>query len=91
MTMMKRYWAAQLKVLSEIVKVCENHDIRWYEDSGTLIGAVRHGGYIPWDDDLDICMLRSDWVRFFDVAKEELPKEYKVLSLKTEPEHRECL
>ncbi|SFQ10841.1 Phosphorylcholine metabolism protein LicD [Butyrivibrio proteoclasticus] len=88
MTMMKRYWAAQLKVLSEIVKVCENHDIRWYVDCGTLIGAVRHGGYVPWDDDLDICMLRSDWVRFFDVAKEELPKEYKVLSLKTEPEYR---
>ena len=53
-SMMKRYWAAQLKVLSDVARVCKKHNIRWFADCGTLLGAVRHGGYIPWDDDLDI-------------------------------------
>ena len=57
--MMKRYWAAQLKVLHEIRAICARHDIPWYADYGSLIGAVRHGGYIPWDDDFDICMMHA--------------------------------
>ena len=83
-SMMKRYWAAQLKVLSDVARVCKKHNIRWFADCGTLLGAVRHGGYIPWDDDLDICMLRHDWLRFFEVAKAELPKEYCVINLDLE-------
>ena len=45
---MKRAWAAQLEVLEEIDKVCKKHNIRWFADCGTLLGAVRHRGYIPW-------------------------------------------
>ena len=86
-SMMKRYWAAQLKVLAEIDKVCKKHSIRWFADCGTLLGAVRHGGYIPWDDDLDICMLRHDWLRFFEIAKDELPENYCVLNLKLEKDY----
>lgn len=90
-SMMKRYWAAQIKVLSEIDKVCRKHDIRWFADCGTLLGAVRHGGMIPWDDDMDICMLRKDWLRFFEIAKDELPEEYCVLSLRTETEYENVI
>ncbi len=90
-SMMKRYWAAQIKVLSEIDRVCRKHGIRWFADCGTLLGAVRHGGMIPWDDDMDICMLRKDWVRFFEIAKEELPKEYCVLSLSHEAEYENVI
>lgn len=90
-SMIKRYWAAQLKMLSYIVKICDKYDIKWYADCGTLLGAVRHEGYIPWDDDLDICMLRSDWIRFFDVAKKELPEEFVVMVFKEEPEYREII
>ena len=90
-SMMKRYWAAQIKVLAEIDRVCKKHDIRWFADCGTLLGAVRHGGYIPWDDDLDICMLRHDWVRFFEVAGDELPDGYRILSLRLEPEYAQVI
>ena len=88
-TMMKRYWAAQLKVLSVIAGICKRHGINWFADYGTLMGAVRHGGYIPWDDDLDICMLRSDYARFFEAAKGELPEGYVIMTLDEQPEYRE--
>ncbi len=89
--MMKRYWAGQLKVLAEIDKICRKYSIRWFAIYGTLIGAVRHGGYIPWDDDLDICMLRSDYERFFEIAREELPDKYTVLDVRFEPEYDNML
>lgn len=85
--MMKRYWAGQLKVLSEIVKICDVHNIPWFVDYGTLIGAVRHGGFIPWDDDLDICMLREDYDLFVKYAEKELPEDYSILTLEKESEY----
>ncbi|MCR5602653.1 MAG: LicD family protein [Lachnospiraceae bacterium] len=83
-TMMKRYWAGQIKVLGEIDRVCRKHDIQWFATYGTLLGAVRHGGYIPWDDDLDICMMRKDYDRFFEVAVRDLPEEYSAINVKYE-------
>ena len=88
-TMMKRYWAVQLKVLSHIARICNEHNIKWYADYGTLIGTVRHEGYIPWDDDLDICMLRPDWLRFFEIAEKELPEEYEILTIGTQKGYSE--
>ena len=83
---LKRAWAAQLEVLAEIDKVCKRHNIRWFIDCGTLLGAVRHGGYIPWDDDMDICMLRDDLIKFNRVAPYELPKDYVILNMHKEDE-----
>ncbi len=88
-SMMKRYWACQLKVLSVIASICEKHNLRWFAEYGTMMGAVRHGGYIPWDDDLDICMLREDFEKFFEVAEVEAPKEYQFLTISRTPGYEE--
>lgn len=78
--LMKRAWAAQLEVLNDVAIICKRYGIKWFADCGTLIGAVRHGGFVPWDDDLDICMLREDYDRFVEIAKRELPEGYRVLN-----------
>jgi len=85
-SMIKCAWAAQLEVLEDITIVCQKYNIPYYAVSGTLLGAVRHGGFIPWDDDTDICMTRPDFDRFMAVAEKELPKGYFVLEIHHEKE-----
>ena len=75
-SMMKRSWAAQLEILKDVDEVCTKYGISYFADAGTLLGAVRHRGFIPWDDDLDICMMRKDYHRFISVAEKELPEGY---------------
>lgn len=87
-SMMKRAWAAQLVVLEKIDSICEKYGISYFADWGTLLGAVRHGGYIPWDDDLDIGMKRADYARFLSVAEKELPSGYRILNSRTNDEWR---
>ncbi len=64
----------ELKIANEIKCLCEKHNINYFIDYGTLLGAVRHQGFIPWDDDFDIGMLREDYDRFVVIAEKELPK-----------------
>ncbi len=78
---MKRYWASMLTVFEEVDRVCRKYGLKYYADYGTLIGAVRHGGFIPWDDDFDISMIREDYSTFLKVAPKELPEGYEVLSI----------
>ena len=67
---MKKVWAVQLDLLAEFARVCEKHNLRWWIDAGTLLGAVRHKGFIPWDDDVDVMMMRKDYKRLLEVANE---------------------
>ncbi|WP_198014939.1 LicD family protein [Oribacterium sp. NK2B42] len=80
--MMKRYWGAQLQILEDIDDLCQKYNIKYYCDCGTLLGAIRHGGFIPWDDDLDISLLRDDYNKLLDHAH-ELPENYTLLSWRT--------
>ena len=75
---MKTVWAAELEVLNEVATICATHDICWYAAYGTLLGAVRHQGFIPWDDDIDIWVRRKDYRRLLALLQNELPKEFVV-------------
>ena len=83
---MKRAWAAQLEVLEEVKRVCGILGIKFFADWGTLLGAVRHHGFIPWDDDMDIAMLRKDYMRFLSEAPALLEKYYEIKSVYNDPE-----
>lgn len=78
--MMKRAWAAHLKILSELQALFKKYGLIYFADFGTLLGAVRHRGIIPWDDDIDISMPRADFMKFIDHA-DELPDYLRVLSV----------
>ena len=74
--LMKRFWKAQLVVLKEIDRICVRHGLKWYASWGTCLGAARHGGFIPWDDDVDIEMPRKDYEIFKRCCATELEKPY---------------
>lgn len=81
---------AQLKmltILQEIDRICVKHNISWWICFGTLLGAVRHQGFIPWDDDCDICMLRDDYDHFMQVAPSELGKDFFLQTKTTDPRY----
>ena len=76
-----------LEILKEIDRVCEKHNILYWLDSGSMLGAVRHNGFIPWDDDLDIKMYRDDYEKFLAVAPQELKKQYFLQTHQTDSEY----
>lgn len=81
---MKQAWAAELEVLMEIDRVCKKHKIQYFADWGTLLGAVRHGGFIPWDDDLDIVMKRKDYEKFMSVARFDMAEGFDVQTFRNQ-------
>lgn len=73
----------EIEILDEIVRICDENNINYYLIAGTLIGAVRHKGFIPWDDDLDIAMMRDDYEKFLNVCESSLNNRFIIDSHET--------
>ena len=76
--MMKRAWAVELEVLSRVSAVCKKYEIPYVASYGTLLGAIRHHGYIPWDDDIDIALPRKDYEKMLEVIKKDYSHKYTI-------------
>ena len=83
--MLRQLQLAELEILKDIDQVCREYDIAYWLDSGTVLGARRHGGFIPWDDDIDLGMPRDDYERFLDVAPAALGDRFRVTCSRTNP------
>ena len=73
---MKKVWAVELDLLSELDRVCKKYNIKYYAAFGTLLGAIRDKGFIPWDDDIDVWLLRDEYERLKQVAPKEFTGKY---------------
>ena len=84
---LRRMQLLELEMVEELDRVCRKHNIKYSIDGGTLIGAVRHHGFIPWDDDMDIVMLREEYEKFKKVAHEMNPEVCYFQDHDVEPEY----
>ena len=73
---MKRIWAVEMDLLKKLLEVCDKYHLRIWADGGTLLGAIREHGYIPWDDDIDMAMLRDDFDKLVKIAPKEFSHPY---------------
>ena len=83
-SLLRRHQLRMLEILLEVDRICKKHQIQYWLSSGTLIGAVRHKGFIPWDDDIDIEMLWPDYKRLMKVLPEELPETMALQTTETD-------
>jgi len=87
-TILTKLHAVQVEILDEFVKICSQNDLTFFLTAGTLLGAVRHKGFIPWDDDLDVGMPRKDYNKFINLASVSLSEKYYILSYKSDSNAR---
>ncbi len=82
---LKKLQKLELEMLKDFMRLCDHYHIDYFGDGGTAIGAVRHGGFIPWDDDIDIGLMRKDYERFLKVAQKHYGNKYKIINGQTDP------
>ena len=85
---MRPVWDALLDIYKEFAKVCERYGLRYWFAEGNAIGALRHKGFVPWDDDIDVIMPRPDYDRFVALSKSELPSHLRYWDWKDVPDWR---
>lgn len=81
---LRKLQLTELEILKELDRICRKHDLKYYIVGGTLIGAVRHGGFIPWDDDIDVSMPRADFDKLCKIAPKELGEKFFFQTQKSE-------
>lgn len=86
-SLLRRQQMRSLELLLELDRICKKHGISYWLSSGTLIGALRHNGFIPWDDDLDVEMMRTDYQRLIKVLPSELPEHIALQNHETDPNY----
>ena len=84
---LRKVQMTQLEIAKEIRRVCEENNIRYFLADGTFLGAVRHQGFIPWDDDMDLAMPRADYERFCRIAPEKLDPKYCLQTWYSDPNY----
>ncbi len=84
---LKKLQETELDMLKDFAELCEKHNIDYFGCGGTCIGAVRHGGFIPWDDDIDIAFTRAEFDKFIQIAKKEFAGKYNILNTETDPRY----
>jgi lipopolysaccharide cholinephosphotransferase len=82
---MKKLWAVELDLLAKFAEVCERNGLSYFMDGGTLLGAIRHRGFIPWDDDVDVIMPREDYDKLWEIAEREFTHPYFFQTSLSEP------
>ena len=79
---LRQFQICLLEIIKVFTNICETHNFRYFMIGGTMLGAVRHKGFIPWDDDVDIGMPRPDYENFLQMVSDELPEGYEFLNYK---------
>ena len=90
MTNLRKLQLVERDILKQIIELCEKHGLRYYLMGGTFLGAVRHQGFIPWDDDIDIGLPRADFEKFWEIAQMELQAPLGYVHFRTSERHIYC-
>lgn len=77
---LKKVQAAEMSILKDFVSVCEENNLKYFALAGTTLGALRHGGFIPWDDDIDVGLLREDYDKVLEIFKRDFSDKYTVVN-----------
>ncbi len=86
-SLLRKHQMRMLEMVKELDRICKKHDIPYFLYGGTLLGAIRHNGFIPWDDDLDVAVLRKDYLRLMKVLPHELPGHIALQNNDTDPNY----
>ena len=87
---MKKVWAVEIDLLCKLDEVCRQMGLNYFLDGGTLLGAVRHQGFIPWDDDIDVVMLRDDYEQLVNNGQKYFQEPYFLQTAYTDPGYYNC-